>query len=232
MTSHPSIHPQPATQKRIFGFAILCALLWFALWLTAFHPAPHPEILTPHRPGLSRGVPEAKTIRDVQNPTRFALPSSKGFSGTFLESHVNIKLSLEQPPQPTFYLPRETIARPVIDQGHLFEPAPLPTPELPFPGDRPISPIPQPGRIALFLSPELQHRATKPLQIDLSGDLPPSVRIHLRLLADGTITHLFFEPSITNSALNAAIRTLHFEPAPTHTDGWMDLRFTPKRDDS
>lgn len=228
MTSLPITHSHPASHKRFYGLALLCALLWFAVWVMAFQPLPHQAEPHPVRPRLCVFSNKSPTLRTVQNPTIFALPSPQGFSETFPEARVNITLSLEQPPQPEFYLSRETVVRPAPNQGQLFEAAPLPKSSLPRPGAKKMAPVPQPERIALFLSPELQNRIQSPLEIEISGTLPASIRIHLKIQPNGIISQTFFQPAVESPELTGALRKLRFTPTATQTDGWIDLRFTPK----
>jgi len=206
--------------------AILCALLWFAFWLIAFHPRPIRKITATVYPAAIFLPAGAEDIREIRSPTLFALPSEQGFSGTFPESHVNLKLSLDQPDQPKFYLPREPADRTPPTQISLLETVPPLQSQLPAPGATHTGSAPRPERIALFFSPSLQVRMPDPVELDLSGTLPPSVRIHLTIRPNGTVEQALFETPVENSTLAGAVRKLRFAPAAEQTSGWLDIRFT------
>ncbi len=227
-----------------FAAATVCALLWFALWLIPFRPIPLRAILSPTRPAAALCPPDAETTRELRSPTLFALPSEEGFSGTFPTSRINLFVpttghAVSNPlPEPRInpadsqytYLPRAPVTRPEPDQISLREALPRLKTDLPAPGARASSALPQPDRIALFLSPELQTRTDSPLQLTVSGELPSSVRIHLSIRPDGTVDQSIFETPVENETLAGAIRQLRFKPASSRTDGWLELRFTPKED--
>ncbi len=227
-----------------FAGATACALLWFALWLIPFRPVPLRTMLSPTRPAATFCPAGAETIRELRSPTLFALPSEEGFSGTFPESHINLFVptaghdvgdplpeSRINPADSQYtYLPRAPFARPEPDQISLREALPRLKTDLPSPGACLSSAIPQPDRIALFLSPELQTRTNSPLQLKVSGELPTSVRIHLSICPDGIVDQAIFETPVENETLAGAIRQLRFKPASSRTDGWLELRFTPGED--
>ncbi|HKL22500.1 MAG TPA: hypothetical protein VJ904_11890 [Tichowtungia sp.] len=225
-----------------FAAAVFCALLWFALWLIPFRPATPQTARTavPRPAGILPGA--ADRTPEVRSPVLFALPAEKGFSGTFPQAHINGLISpgetntirplpdpglTEHPAGRPRYLPRTPVERKVPDQVALQEAIPEIKQDLPAPGTRSTFSVPQPERIALFLSPELQKRTDKPLTLDLPGTLPPSVRIHLGIRPDGTVDQVLFDQPVENKALAGAIRKLRFTPAAGRTDSWLDLRFTP-----
>ena len=230
----------------VFRAATVCALLWFAVWLIPFRPTPRREILPPLRPVVRFWPAGAETIREIRSPSLFALPSEQGFSGNFPEARINLLVpsagdrigsaiksrikSPDRPAQNEFYLLRDPISRTQPDPISLLETIPRLTTDLPLPNVRPASIIPQPARIALFLSPELQARSEKPPQLTVPGELPASVRIHLSIRPDGTVDQALFEDPVQNDALAGAIRQLRFKPAAVRTEGWLELRFTSEGD--
>ncbi len=208
--------------------ALLCSFAWFALWLTAFRPGPETPIEPKPRPAVSIRPAIGKSQSPLQSPTLFALPSEKGFSGSFPEGQVDIDLSLEQPRQPEIYLPRQTAAAPAPDQTELIERISLPQNKLPAPGAAQTAVIRKPEPVTLFFSPELQPRAAE-TKIPANLEAPPvaSARIHLTVRPDGTVAHAFFETPMEHPALLGAIRRLRFAPAPETTSGRLDIRFNP-----
>ncbi|MBC8206520.1 MAG: hypothetical protein ISR85_04860 [Kiritimatiellales bacterium] len=226
--------------------ATVCALLWFAAWLIPFRPTPQREIIPLIRPAVCFWPGGAETIREIRSPSLFALPSEQGFSGNFPESRINLLVPSagdipgiaiksritppEHPAQNESYLMRNPVVRTQPDTVSLLETIPRLTTDLPFPNVRPASIIPQPDRIALFLSPELRARSDAPPQLAVPGELPASVRIHLSIRPDGTVDQALFETPVQNDALAGAIRQLRFEPATVRTEGWLELRFTPGGD--
>ena len=228
----------------VFGAATVCALLWFAVWLVPFQPTHQREIIPPIRPVVRFWPAGAEAIREIRSPSLFALPSEQGFSGNFPESRINLLVptagdtpgtamnSRISPTDPSAqnesYLPRNPVAQTQPDPISLLETIPSLTTDLPLPNVRPASIIPQPDRISLFLSPELQARSDKAPQLTIPGELPASVRIHLSIRPDGTVDQALFESPVQNDALAGAIRQLCFKPAAVRTEGWLELRFTPK----
>jgi len=211
--------------------AIVCSLAWFALWLSAFHPVPEPSF--PATPHLAATIFPAtdETLSPFRAPTLFALPSEQGFSGTFPEDRVNVRLSLERPHQPKTYLPRQPTDTPAPNPTQLTENIPLPESELPAPGATRTTVIRQPERIAFFFSPELASRATDIETPDVITALPgSSIRIRLSVRPDGNVAHAFCETPIEQPTLLRAIRNLRFTPSSEKTEGWLDIRFTPDRE--
>lgn len=219
-----------------FAGPLVCALLWFALWLVPFHPTPMRDI----RPALCFPVTfqpnAAESLRDLRSPSLFALPSAHGFSGIFPEPHnalITPSTVTDGNNKPNriesqnLYLPRKPKDRKTPDQVSLQEAVPPMKRELPIPAPPPRSPVPQSKGISLFLSPELQARTDNPPQLRVPGTLPDSVRIHLGIRPDGTVDQVLFETPVENRALAGALRRLHFKPAAERTDGWLDLRFIP-----
>ncbi len=228
MSCEASAKRGPATSNRAYWLAAaVCALAWFAFWLSAFRPIPEPEPRF-ESPWIAAVCPATDpTLKTLQAPTLFALPSEQGFSGTFPENQVNVRLSLEQPRQPETYLSRQPLAAPTPDQTQLIESIPRSESELPAPGGNRTTVIRNPETIAFFFSPELASRATEietPTKIETHADA--SVRIRLTVRPNGTVAHAFFESPMEQSALLSAIRKLRFTPAPEETSGWLDIRFT------
>ena len=219
----------PATCNRACWLALLCSVAWFALWLAAFRPIPESAAAPKPRPSITVVPANDDPLSRLRAPTFFALPSKEGFSGTFPEKRVNVHLSFEQPRQPEPYLTRQPSAA-TPDQTKLIGRIPLPQSELPVPSATPTAVIRNPEKIAFFFSPELQPRATgiePPAEIE---SLPEaSVRIHLTVRSDGTVAHAFFETPTEQPALLGAVRTLRFNPAPEKTAGWLDIRFSPAK---
>ena len=215
----------------ILALAVACTLLWFGFWIVAFEPAPAPtEKVTATRPTASFWPKGAEPIRALHSPTLFAFPSEQGFSGTFPENNVNLKLSFERPKQPDLYLETNLIPRAQPTHPLVNDKITLPQPALPIPTTtQPLS-IPQPKGITLFLSPELQARSTDTLELDLSGELPDTIRVELQILPDGTVGQAFFDEPVQNKALLGAIRRLHFAPALDTTTGWLEIRFSERKD--
>ncbi|MBI9019988.1 MAG: hypothetical protein JEZ10_01865 [Verrucomicrobia bacterium] len=208
--------------------ALVCALAWFALWLTAFRPMPERPAKSKPRPAAAFCPSADRTLHALQAPTLFALPSEEGFSGIFPERRVNVNLSLELPRQPETYLSRQPGAAPAPDQTQLIERIPLPQNKLPAPGAGRTTVLRQPEPIALFFSPELQPRATEIKSLSGVETLSvASVRIRLTVRPDGNVAHAFFEDPMENAALLSAIRRLRFNPAPEESTGWLDIRFSP-----
>ncbi len=229
MNTPPSSNQQPATSNRAYWLvAAVCSLAWFTFWLSAFRPIPEPE------PRLESHLVAAicpatdPALQTLQAPTLFALPSEQGFSGTFPEKQVNVRLSLERPRQSETYLSRQPVAAPAPDQTQLIESIPHSESELPAPGGNRTTVIRTPEKIVFFFSPELAPRATgikPPAEIESLSDA--SVRIRLTVRPDGTVAHAFFETPMEQPALLSAIRKLRFTPTPEETSGWLDIRFTP-----
>lgn len=219
--------------SKALGAALLCAILWFTFWLTAFTIQPVIKTIPQRHPPATYLSASAEYPRELLAPTLFALPSAQGFSGVFPESRVYMDLSLNQPKQinhPEFYLPYEPTQRTEPDQVSLIEPAPIPRSALPAPGTTPIKTAPRPGRIALFFSPELQPRTNESMQLSIPGELPSSIRVSLSVQPEGTVDQAFFETPVENTALAGAIRKLQFKPSATRTVGWLEIRFTPGGD--
>lgn len=211
--------------------ALVCSLAWFALWLTAFRPMPESPVESAPRPAAAFCPSADKTLRTLQAPTLFALPSEKGFSGTFPERQVNVDLSLERPRQPDTWLSRQPAAAPAPDQTQLIERIPLLQNKLPAPGAVRTTILRQPKPIALFFSPELQPRAAEIKSLNGIETLPvASVRIQLTVRPDGSVAHAFFEKPMENAALLSTVRQLRFSAAPEETAGWLDIRFTPSKE--
>lgn len=216
------------------GAALLCALLWFAFWLTAFEIQSVKKMSKATR-SLATFLPAGgEHARDFLAPTLFALPNEQGFSGTFPESSVHMDLALDQPEpagRQEFYLPYTPAPRAEPNQISLTENSPLPPrAELPAPGGEHIKSAPRPERFTLFLAPEIQPRTPAPMHLSLPGELPASVRVYLGIRPDGTVDRSLFDPPVKNQALAGAIRKLQFKPAPERTDSWLEIRFTPEGD--
>jgi len=222
---------KPAIQLcTTIGAAFICALLWFSFWFTAFN---HPSAEKTPRPNYPRAAiwtrTAPNTIQDLRAPTRFAFPSKEGFSGNFPESHVRLKLSADQPKQPQIYLQTNPFPRKRPEQPQLYETVSLPHAQLTTPATTQPLIIPQPERISLFFSPELAARIDRPMQLLLSNDIPQSIRIHLNIQPDGTVSQALFDTPVKNNQLAGAVRQLRFAPALTASDGWMDIRLADRK---
>jgi hypothetical protein len=209
--------------------ALVCSLVWFALWLSAFRPVEERPYVPSFSPPVALCPTPGNALHLLQAPTLFALPSEQGFSGIFPERHIDVPLSLEQPRQPKTYLSRQPTAAAPPDQAKLIERIPLLQSTLPVPGEQRTIATRHPDRITLFFSPELQPRATETGTLNEIEDLPvASIRIHLTVQPNGKVAHAFFATPIEQPALLRAVRTLRFSPASEKTDGWLDIRFTPE----
>lgn len=206
--------------------ALLCAAGWFALWLLTFRSVSPAPAAAEARPEFTRLVADDETLRKLKSPTLFALPSDEGFSGRFIEKRVDLRLTLEKPDSAIRYLPPESDAAARIDNTLLIPETALPQNGLPAPGAAPALPARPAAGIQLFLSPELEPRAGKMLQLNaVPSGRPETVRVHLTVQPDGTIGHAFFEIPVTNAALLSAVRQLRFKPAAQQTGGWVDICF-------
>ncbi len=213
-----------------FAAALLCATAWFAVWLTAFRPAPAARVIHPTNPSVALRPALASQPDALSRPSLFALPSEQGFSGTFPETRIDQSLKLAHPGLPDFYLPRETAARPAPSQIQFVEPVSLPKAgQLSVPGiARPETAArPSDASTFLFLSPNLRLRSDSPFLLGSVGPLPDFLRAHLRVETDGTVSQCFFETPLENSALDGVIRGLHFHPVQQATDGWLEIRVSP-----
>lgn len=227
MNTTPPINPPATTSKRAYWLASVCALAWFALWLTAFRPAPT-SLFQPESPPRLILHPDINGSFALQNPTRFARPSQEGFSGTFPPERIPLRLALRQPHPPETYLSRPSAIAPAQNQPESIEAIPLPQSELPAPGAARTTLVRHPGRIELFFSPELQSRAdcAEPFK-EIEALSLVTLRIHLTVRPDGTVAHALFETPAEPPALLSAIRKIRFSPSPETTVGWLDIRFTP-----
>jgi hypothetical protein len=209
---------------------LLCATAWFAVWLTAFRPAPAARVTALAHPSAALRPALASLPDALSRPTLFALPSEQGFSGTFPEARIDQSLKLTHPGQSDFYLPRETAARPAPSQIQFVEPVSLPQAgQLSTPGiaRSPATARPSDAGTFLFLSPNLRLRSDSPFLLGSVGPLPDFLRARLRVEPDGTVSQCFFETPLKNSALDGVIRGLHFHPVPESTDGWLEIRVNP-----
>jgi hypothetical protein len=206
--------------------ALFCAAGWFAFWMLAFRPVPLSPVITAERPEVIRLVADDETLRKLKAPTLFALPSGEGFSGPFLESRVDLRLSLGKPVSPVHFLPHENVSAPDVDKTLLTSKTVIPQSALPVPGATPHATVRPVAGTQLFLSPELKPRAGETFQFDTAASgLPETVRANLTVRADGTVEHAFFETPVTNAALLSAVRQLRFKPAKERAEGWIDIRF-------
>ena len=167
-----------------------------------------------------------ETLGDIRSPSRIALPSKEGFSGTFPESKVHLNLSLSRPEQPTLYLQSNPTPRFRPEQPHLREDVPLPKPPLATPTITQPLVIPQSGQTEFFFSAELESRIIRPIQINPSGDLPRSIRAHVYVDLNGMVSQTLLDRPVENNTLAGEIRKLRFKPASSPTDGWIEIRFT------
>ena len=211
--------------------ALVCTALWFAPWLLAFDPAPRPAYVPKEMPSVGLWVHATFPNAPLHAPTLFALPAEQGFSGEFPEKSVGlIPTSWERPRQSDIYLERNPTPRFRPEQPNLNDTITLPHDPLePASVTEPLA-FPHPGRIALFLSPELQARTDGTPQLEISGNLPESIRVYLKVRPDGSIDQTLFDPPIGNGHLTGAVRQLRFLPALQSTEGWLDIRVTPLRE--
>jgi len=207
--------------------ALICAAGWYAFWILSFRPAPSRQPIATARPKVTRLVMDNETLCKLRVPTRFALPSSEGFSGGFLGDRVDIRLSLEKPASPVRYLPQENAASPDTDLSLLTAGTIIPKNELPVPGTAPRQSPPPGATTQLFLSPELKPRAHDALRLNIvAAGLPETIRVNLTVGPDGTVERALFENPAAGIALLNAVRQLRFKPAAGPTEGWMDIHFT------
>ncbi len=223
MTSKPIIH---------YFLATVCAIAWFAFWLSAFQPSSNtaPQPKTQRSATLCSSTDP--TLNTLQSPTLFALPSKQGFSGTFPADQVDVTLSLERPHQPETYLTHQPVAAPIPDQTQLIESIPRSESELPPPKKNRTTNTRKPENIAFFFSPELAARATNIKPPKKLYTLPQTtVRIHLSIRPNGTVKHAFFENPTKQPALLSTIRGLRFDQAYEKTSGWLNIRISPQTGD-
>ncbi len=213
-----------------FAAALLCTTAWFAVWLTAFQPLPARHEMRPDQPKVAL-LPAGPEPDPLSRPTLFALPAEQGFSGTFPEPRMHLALKLDHPQQPDYYLPRETAASPAPKEIQFTEPASLPQAgQLSAPDTVPFAAAASQPGIFLHLSPGLRLRTDSPFLLDGIGPLPDFLKAHLKVETDGRVSQCFFDTPVDNSALNGALRSLHFHPVPEATDGWLEIRVNPAGD--
>ncbi len=87
--------------------ALLCAAVWYSLWLAAFRPVSQRPEEVAARPSVTHLATGGETLREILRPDRFALPSQQGFSGIFPEPSVNLSLNLEKPAKSAGFLELE-----------------------------------------------------------------------------------------------------------------------------
>lgn len=204
--------------------ATVCTLLWFAIWMLGFRPAPMGPERSVSRPNAALRPADARNIPDYLDPSLFALPASKGFSGSFPPARINLALQFDAPRQATVELPPGRIREGDPDPSPLFEPVALSESGEQAPAVTALRPLAGGSGIEFFFSPELAERMPAPPQVELDGELPASVRIRLSVGSDGSVDQVFFETPVQNGALLAAIRNLRFTPAPQQTAGTLELR--------
>lgn len=208
--------------------AVLCTAGWYLFWMAAFHPVPvhTTEPAAFPRPSVTLLDGMDPTLRQIRNPALFALPAQEGFSGDFLKSRIGMRLSLEKPVDPARYLERRSTAAPAIDSRFLTGGLRPPTAALPIPGATAPAARQSLQTTRIFFSPELAPRAEKNGTLNLpAAGLPESLRVHLTVREDGTVSHAFFETPVTLGALISAVRELRFAPDEKPATGWIDIRF-------
>lgn len=206
--------------------ALLCTIAWFAFWLLAFRPALPEPVITASHPEFIRLIADDATLDKLKTPTLFALPSTEGFSGRFLENRIDLHPALEKTNSPIRYLSPEKIGSPGVDRSQLMEETALPQGVLPAPGAAPRTAIQPATETQLFFSPELKPRAGDIPQLGAaSSGMYGTLRVNLTVRTDGTVEYVFFETPVTNTALLSAIRQLRFKPASERTESWIDIRF-------
>ncbi len=206
--------------------ALLCAIAWFAFWLFALRPAVPSPVITASQPEFTRLIADDATLDKLKAPTLFALPSTEGFSGLFLENVIDLHPALEKTNSPIRYLSPEKVVTPGVDRSYLMEETTLPHGALPAPGAAPRTAISPVAETQLFLSPELKLRAGDMPQLGVaSSGMYGTLRVNLTVRTDGTVEYVFFETPVTNTALLSAIRQLRFKPASERTESWIEIRF-------
>lgn len=204
--------------------ALICTLLWFALWTLAFQPEPVREMLPPVETNAGLRTADARDIPRFSSPTLFALPSRQGFSDTFPEDRVNMTLQFESPDQPSYELPPGSFREGDPNPAPLYEAVAFPRTEEHLPGSFQIRPAIQPGRVEYFFPPNLKNRLINQPDRNPPGELPESVRVRLKVNADGIVERVFFETPTQNQNLIAALMGLRFAPASEAAEGWVELR--------
>ena len=182
--------------------------------------------MTASQPEFTRLIADDATLDKLKTPTLFALPSTEGFSGLFLENRIDLHPTLEKTNSPIRYLSPEKVVTPGVDRSYLMEETTLPHGALPAPGVAPRTAISPAAETQLFLSPELKLRAGDMPQLGVaSSGMYGTLRVNLTIRTDGTVEYVFFETPVTNTALLSAIRQLRFKPAREQTESWIDIRF-------
>jgi len=209
--------------------ALLCAAGWYAFWLFTGQPVVPVSVEPIPVPAVSYLPGGSEAVRAVLSPTLFALPSEQGFSHGFPEGQVDLRLTLEKPPQPARFLSRQTAASPVVDTAGLLEGMSLPPGRLPVPDAFPaVQPVRITESVQLYFSPELKARITVTPQLNLSPtNLSAQIRVNLNVRRDGTVGRVLFDTPLENPALLRALLRLRFEPSEKETESWLDIRFTP-----
>lgn len=207
--------------------AVLFAVLWFSFWLTSFRPARAIYVPETQTTRVVLWDKSSEALIELQSQSLFADPSDKGFSGTFPKNKIQTPLKLSSPSLPDFYLSRKASSsptKPLQDLGEIE----LPTEKLNIPNAAPRDkPISKEG-ITLFFSNNLKERILAPMDLDILGDIPDSLRASISVNPKGTVSKLFFASPVENPALAGALRQLRFRPAPRATNGWLELRNIPK----
>jgi hypothetical protein len=211
--------------------ALLCAVVWFGLWLIPFRPLRDRPVKDAAVPDVVYLAADDDAVRVLRDPTLFALPSENGFSGDFPSGRIRLSLRLEKESDPVRFLPRPAPRPAVLNSDELLGDDPRRQQALPERMKRPYpDSLPQdPGR--LFLSPELQARAAGTLRIAAGiTNLPETVRAHLSIRADGTVERVMLHTPVENPALLPALRRLRFTPDDRPAAGEISIRFLPEEE--
>lgn len=208
--------------------AAICTLLWFALWMLAFRPEPIHPAQSASRPNAALRPADPHIIPDFRNPSLFALPSRKGFSGTFPPVQINLALQFDTPRQSAIELPPGPIRKGDPAPSPLFKPVAFPEPKDHAPEASTLNPLVREDRIQFFFSPKLKARMSAPPELELPeerpGERPTSIHIQLSVRPDGSVEQAFFDPPAESAELITAIKTLRFKPGPHPTAGRLELR--------
>ena len=210
--------------------AFLCTAVWYSLFAFCFKPETTDQPGENNPPAFVRLTGENGTTYHLLDPSRFALPGQKGFSGTFPAENVEIPFKFNSPETPSTSTPRKN--QPLPDIGKILLPEKTETapPPLPIPGRKyTTAAIPSIKRTTLLFSPELKTRAADTqLDINRPAGLPDSTRVHLQINPDGIVQHALFETAVTNTDLINAVRRLSFKPTVENTEGTLEIRFPQK----
>lgn len=213
--------------NRTLTTATILSTAWFGFWLFFFQPVPQRSPVQAIHPETALLPPAGDRLAELNDPTLFALPNPKGFSGEFVPEEINQRLALEKPDQPVIYETSPDIRSFHIDPSVLYSSENLPQSSLPIPGyHRRYARTPESGRV--FFSPELAERIPGTVRLDLqSRDLPQTLRAQIEVSTDGRVRQIFFDTPVENAELQRALRELRFAPAAQPSSGQVSIQFSP-----